>query len=178
MAAFGVLSLALAAPAAGAQPEITREVVDETFSDPFLAEVCGFPVTVSLSGHTIVRTWLDAGDNPVRDVFTIRVHGSFSAGGQTLRFTDAGMDTATYLDNGGVQIALHGNLGLTTAKGQGPILGQTGRIVFTDVPVLDENGNPVLDEDGFPIFEFTLLAEDGLFVEDFVAFCGAIAPPA
>jgi hypothetical protein len=39
-------------------------------------------------------------------------------------------------------------------------------------------GNPVLDEDGFPIFEFTLLAENGLFAEDLGAFCEAIAPPA
>lgn len=174
----GVLSLAVAAPVAGAQPEFSREVVDARFQDPFLSEICGFPVTVSVSGHTILRSWLDADGNPVRDVFTIRVHGSFSAGGQTLRFTDAGMDTATFLGGGGIQIGIHGNLGLVTAKGHGPILGATGRIVFTDVPVLDENGNPVLDENGDPTFVFSVLADSGLRVEDFVTFCAVLAPPA
>lgn len=177
-ALVGVLTALLAVPVAAAPPEISTETVDETFHDEFLSEACGFPVTVTISGKTRIRTWLDAEGNPTREIFTINVKGSISAGGQTLRFVDAGMDKATFLDGGGIRVEIHGNLGLVIAKGSGPVLGAAGRIVFTDIPLLDEEGNPVLDEEGNPVFEFTLLADSGVRPFDVDAVCAVLAPPA
>ncbi len=177
-ALVGVLTALLAVPVAAAPPEISTETVEVTFPDEFLSEACGFPVTLTLSGTTRTRTWLDAEGNPTRVVFTINVRGSLSAGGQTLRFVDAGMDKVTFLEGGGVRVEIHGNLGLVTAKGRGPVLGATGRFVFTDIPLFDEEGNPVLDEDGNPVSEFTVLSESGLRVFDVDAACAALAPPA
>ena len=119
-ALVGVLTTLLAVPVAAAPPEISTEIVDETVPDEFLSEACGFPVTVTASGMTRVRTWLDAEGNPTREIFTIMVRGSISAGGQTLHFTDAGMDKAIFLEGGGVWVEVHGELGMAIAKGRDP----------------------------------------------------------
>lgn len=177
-ALVGVLTALLAVPVAAARPEISTETVEETFPDEFLSDACDFPVTVTISGTTRTRTWLDAEGNPTRLVFTINVHGSLSAGGQTLRFVDAGMDKVTFLEGGGVRVEIHGNIGLIVAKGIGPVGGAAGRFVFTDIPVLDEEGNPLLDEDGNPISEFTLLADSGVRPDDVDAACAALDPAA
>lgn len=177
-ALVGVLTALLAVPVAAAQPQISTEIVDETFPDEFLSEACGFPVTVSLSGTVRARTWLDAEDNPTREIFTVNIKGSISAGGQTLRFVDAGMDKVAFLEGGGVRVAIHGNLGLVTAKGHGPVLGAAGRFAFTEIPLFDEEGNPILDEEGNPVFEFTLLGDSGVRPFDVDAACAALAPPA
>lgn len=177
-ALVGVLAALLAVPVAAAPPEISMEIVDETFSDGFLSEACGFPVSVTLLGVTRTRTWLDAEGQPTREIFTISVKGSISAGGQTLRLVDAGMDKAIFLEGGGVHVEIHGNLGLVVAKGRGPVLGAAGRIAFTDIPLFDEEGNPILDNEGNPVFEFTLLADTGVRPFDIEAVCAALAPPA
>jgi hypothetical protein len=176
---LGLLTVALAAtPAAAARPEMFTETIDETFPDEFLSEECGFPVSVTLSGTVRVRIWLDAEGNPTRELVTINIRGTIGAGAGTLSFVDAGMDKATFLPGGGVRVEIHGNLGMVVAKGRGPVLGAAGRIVFTDIPVLDEEGNPVLDEDGHPISEFTLLADSGVRPFDIEAVCAALAPAA
>jgi hypothetical protein len=177
-AVAGVLTSLLAVPVVAAPPEISTETVEETFPDEFLSEECGFPVTLTLSGMTRTRTWLDAEGNPTREVFTINLHGAITAGGQSLHFVDAGMDKVTFLEGGGVLVEVHGNLGLVTAKGRGPVLGGTGRFVFTDIPLFDDEGNPILDEEGNPVSEFTVLSESGLQVFDPDAACAALAPPA
>ena len=175
----GALTALLAVPVAAARPEISTEIIDnQSFHDEFLSQACGFPVTGTVNGMIRVRTWLDAEGNPIREIFTVSIRGTLSAGGQTLRFVDAGMDTATFLEGGGVRVAIHGNLGLIVAKGHGPVLGAAGRFVFTDIPLFDDEGNPILDEDGNQIVEFTLLADSGLRVEDVDAVCAALAPPA
>lgn len=172
-----VLGAVLASPAAAAPPEITTNVVDESFTDEFLSDVCDFPVTVTLSGHTRTRTWQDTEGDPIREVFTINVHATLTAGGAVLRTIDAGMDTVTYLEGGGVQVAIHGNLRLLTLKGQGPVIGAAGRFVFTETPLVDEAGNPILDEDGNQVFEFQILADSGIRAEeDLAAVCGALDP--
>ena len=177
-ALVGVLTALLAVPVAAAPPEITTEIIDQSVPDEFLSEACGFPVTFTASGMTRVRTWLDAEGNPTREIFTIMVRGSVSAGGKTLHFTDAGMDKAIFLEGGGVRVEVHGNLGMAIAKGRGPVLGGAGRVVFTDIPLFDEEGNPILDEEGNPVSEFTLLAESGVRPFDLDAACAALAPPA
>ena len=101
-----------------------------------------------------------------------------SAGGATLSFVDAGADMLVPLEGGGVRVAIHGNLQLLTAPGHGPILGAAGRFVFTDIPVLDEEGNPVLDEDGNPVSTFEVLADSGIRAEDLDALCSVLEPAA
>jgi hypothetical protein len=45
------------------------------------------------------------------------------------------------------------------APGHGPIAGAARRLVFTDIPVLDDEGNPVLDEEGNLVSMFEVLAD-------------------
>ena len=173
-----LLILSFAGPASAAKPIIDRFTITEVFIDEFWSDVCGFEVTTTVTGHAASRVWLDDEGNFVREVFTISLRGSLSAGGDTLHFRDAGMDKVTQLPSGGVQIEVHGNVRLITVPGQGVTDGAAGRLVFTLTPLLDEEGNPVLDEEGFPILEFTELASSGFEASDIDAICEALTPPA
>lgn len=173
-----MLLLSLAVPALAAQPTIVRESFEDQFADPFLSEICGLDVMVSVSGHVVSHVWTDADDNFVREVFNISVRGSISAGGETLHFVDTGMDKSTALEDDAVRVEVHGNIRLLTAKGAGLVLGAAGRSAFILTPLLDEEGNPVLDEFGNPVFDFELLADTGVRAEDFEALCDALAPSA
>jgi hypothetical protein len=170
-----VLSL-VAFPVAAAKPEIISEQVDEVFFDDELADVCGFDVWVTLKGHTKTRFMTDRHGNLARIVFTILLRGTVSAGGTTLRFTDAGSDMIIPLDGGGERVAVRGSLSLITAPGYGPVLNAAGRFVFEVTPVLDESGNPVLDENGNPIMNFEILADSGIRVENLEAVCASLDP--
>ncbi|MCA1569637.1 MAG: hypothetical protein LC798_04805 [Chloroflexi bacterium] len=172
-----LLVAAFAIPVAAAKPTVERDDFTEVFLDEFLTDACGFDVWITVSGHAISRVWTDAEGNFVREVFNIGVVGSMTAGSATLHFVDAGMDKATALPGGGVQVEIHGNLRLVTVKGKGPVIGATGRFVFQETPVLDEEGNPVLDEEGNPVFNFELIADSGLRVEENLeALCAVLAP--
>ena len=170
--------MTVAGPASAAKPIIDRFAIDEVFVDEFWTDVCGFELTTTLKGHATSRVWLDDEGSFVREVFTISIRGSITAGGDTLRFVDAGMDKVTQLPNDGVQVEIHGNVRLITVPGQGATDGAAGRLVFTLTPLLDEERNPVLDEEGFPIFEFTELASSGFQASDVDAICEALTPPA
>jgi hypothetical protein len=172
-----MLTALLAAPTAAAQPTITTTVVDRSFLDPFLSRVCGFPVTVTLSGHNKTRVWTDAEGNPIREVFTVSVHATLNAGGASLRTVDAGMDKVTFLDGGAVMVHIHGNLRLLTLKGHGPVLGAAGQFGFIETPLFDEDGAPIVDEEGNQVFDFEVIADSGIRAEeDLEAVCAALAP--
>lgn len=173
-----ILLLSLAGSALAGKPTIVKESFDDQFADEFLSEVCGLGVTVTISGHVVSRVWTDADDNLIREVFTISVRGSVSAGGQTLHFVDTGLDKTTALDGGALMVVIHGSVQLLTAPGAGPVLGSAGRLALILTPVLDENGDPVLDEFGNPVFDVEVVHESGLFAEDFDALCAALASPA
>jgi hypothetical protein len=88
------------------------------------------------------------------------------------------MDMITALPGGGVEVAIHGNVGLVTVRGVGPVLGATGRFVFQDTPAFDEEGNPILDDEGKQVWNFEVIADSGLRVEENLeALCAALAPP-
>ncbi len=178
LAALLALS-AFAGPVLGAKPTIERIELDgEPVLDEFLTEVCGFDVWLTQTGHITVRTWTDEEGNLVREAVSIGIRGTLTAGGAVLNFVDTGMDKVTALPGGGIQVEIHGNLGLLTLKGEGPVAGAAGRFVFQLTPVLDEQGNPVLDPDGNPVMNFEVLADSGLRVEeDLDAVCAALTPP-
>jgi hypothetical protein len=165
-------------PVAAAKPEVIVEEVDDMFLDEFLSDECGFEVWVTLAGHARTRIWTDRSGEVVRELFTINLHGTVSGGGAPLSFVDAGSDMLVPLEGGGVRVAIRGNLQLLTAPGHGPILGAAGRFVFTDIPVLDDEGNPVLDEDGNPVTMFEVLADSGIRAEDLETLCAVLEPAA
>ncbi|MGH2381735.1 MAG: hypothetical protein ACRDG7_11010 [Candidatus Limnocylindria bacterium] len=178
---LGPLAVAIAislisSPVAAAKPEIIVEDVDVTFLDPFLSAECGFDVSVTLAGHLKTRIWTDAEGVLDREGITLNLHGTFSAGGATLSFVDAGTDMVVPLKGGGIRVEARGNFGLVTAPGHGPISGSSGQFVFTITPVLDDAGNPVLDEEGNPVTVFEVVAESGVLAEDLDAFCSVLDP--
>ena len=169
----------LAGPVLAAKPSIERtEIAAPPVLDGFLTAVCDFDVWLTSTGHVILRTWTDAQDNLVREVFTINLHVTISAGGASLHAVDAGMDKVTFLDGGAEQVEIHGNLQLLTVKGHGPVLGAAGRFAFIVTPLFDENGDPILDEEGNQIVDFEVIGDSGIRAEeDLEAVCAALAPP-
>ena len=163
-------------PVAAAKPEVIVEEVDEMFIDEFLSDVCGFEVWVTLAGHTKTRIWTDRNGELVRELFTINLLGTVSAGGATLSFVDAGADSRPTRRRWGAGRDPR-QPATADGTGHGPILGAAGRFVFTDIPVLDEEGNPVLDEDSFPVGS-EVLADSGIRAEDLDTLCSALEPAA
>jgi hypothetical protein len=92
-----VTTLALAATgmtagsAAAAPPVIEREVVDVTFSDEFLSDACGVPVTSTVTGFVIDRQFQRDGAGP-EDLFTANVKITATSGDNTFTFKNVGSD--------------------------------------------------------------------------------------
>jgi hypothetical protein len=168
----------VAFPVAAARPETISEQVDDQFLDEFITEACGFDVWITLMGHTKTRVWTDEAGNLIRELFTISVRGTMSAGGTALRLVDSGSDMFIPLEGGGERVAIRGSLALLAAPGHGPLFGGAGRFMFQATPVLDEEGNPVLDEEGNPVIDFEVLADSGIRAEDLDTLCAVLAPPA
>lgn len=89
----GILVVAaIVVPGAWAgKPTIERFDIDETASDEFLTEACGFPVTTQARGHVIVRTFSGEGTGPA-ELRTLNIALIAMAGGNTYRFRDVGAD--------------------------------------------------------------------------------------
>lgn len=94
----GVLA---SAPMASAAPPVRSDRVvfnvDETFDDPFLTEVCGFPVTARLSGHYWETTFY----NQDGSVNRVTAHPSFrstlTSPTTSITTSDVGLDR--YVEN-------------------------------------------------------------------------------
>jgi hypothetical protein len=68
--ALGVVSaMLIGAPVnAAGKPIMERIPVDDSFVDEFLSEACGTEVTIHVSGHVIIRQFLDADGNALYEV--------------------------------------------------------------------------------------------------------------
>jgi hypothetical protein len=102
----GLLALAaIAAPVASAgKPTIERFVVDVSEPEPFLTAECGFPVTLHLEGHTIVRSF--AGERTgVAQVTTLNITATVSAGDKSYTLKDVGADVVR-IEPDGTAIAM------------------------------------------------------------------------
>jgi hypothetical protein len=107
--AFVALGLALPAAGLGAPPVIERIPVDETFEDELLSEECGVPVTTTVSGHIIVRTFSGDRTGPA-EVRTINVAAIATAGDRTFRLRDVGADVTRIEPDGTMVLLISGQV--------------------------------------------------------------------
>jgi hypothetical protein len=70
---------------------IERITIDETFVDELLSEACGVTVTTTARGHITFKTFAGEGTG-VAELTNINVGLTATAGDNTFRFRDVGID--------------------------------------------------------------------------------------
>lgn len=85
-----LVAAAFASGAAAGKPTIERIDIDESEVDGFLSAACGVQVTTHALGHIIIREWDDG--TGLQRVLTISIGLTATAGDNTYRFRDVGVD--------------------------------------------------------------------------------------
>jgi hypothetical protein len=130
--AVGVAALALAAPAAATPPTVTIEQVDRTRTLPAGA-LCDFDVVLHSEGTSRTTTYTDQQGS--FDRFTIHLSAwktslTNPATGGTIRTVLAGPVIVEARDDGTALVRIPGNDGLFVVRGEGPVYGDNGLIVY------------------------------------------------
>lgn len=116
--------------ALAAQPTIERIDVSETFADADLSADCGVPVTTTLDGHLIIRTFEDR-TTGVTEVSTINFGFTATSEHGQFRFRDVGADVTRIQPDGTIVISIIGQVpfeftGITREDGDGNVIFQSG----------------------------------------------------
>lgn len=90
LAALLVFALMETATAAG-KPETETITFSDTFEDEFLTDACGVQVTTSVNGRITFFTFPDQPVGP-QDITSVHVNLVATAGDNTVRFKDVGID--------------------------------------------------------------------------------------
>jgi hypothetical protein len=161
---LGLLAaIVVAAPVSAGKPEIERVPIDDLFVDEFLSEVCGAEVTVHFTGHVIFRVFMDADGNPVRELHTFALGGTYESANGTVHVRDVGADRIAFLQDGSLIQVVIGNVRSFNIPGQGRVYADVGR--STIHITFDANGDPT----------FTLISEQGQHDDsDLDALCSVL----
>ena len=110
MAAGVAVAAALAAgPVMAAAPVIERTLVDDVFVDRFLTQQCGVPVVTRAQGAVTTRTFAGRGTGP-RQLTTVNVRLTATAGENTVRFRDVGADLVRQRPDGTLLLSISGQV--------------------------------------------------------------------
>jgi len=135
LAVFAILALvafaALPAAATAAAPERFVFEVDETFTDEFLTEVCGFEVTTTVTGTVRGVSFVDEEGNLVREIVQVNINGTFAANGNVVPFITRQAVRATLHPDGSQTVQLTGILGRAVVPGQGLVGSTIGNFLVT-----------------------------------------------
>lgn len=161
---LGLLTAMLvAAPANAGKPQMERVTVDDQFVDDFLSEACGTEVTLHFTGHVIFRLFTDADGNPVRELHTFGLAGTYESENGTIHVRDVGADRITYLADGSLIQVVIGNVRSFSIPGQGRVFADVGRSIFQIT--FDANGDPI----------FTFISSSGQHDDsDLEAICSVL----
>ena len=124
-----------ASPAAAAQPVFERITVDETFEDEFLTEECGVPVTTTVSGTVIIRTFEDSGTGPL-EVSTISISARIQSGDNRILIRDVGADLLRRTPDGTLILTITGQVPFEF-KGALKTNETTGEVILEPKPSKD-----------------------------------------
>lgn len=161
-------SLLVASPVAAAEP-VMEHVQLSTIGmhDDFLSEACGFDVWLDSSGVVTFRVWLDAEDNPIREVNNFGVRVRYYSEWGSIRTQDVGADRAIYHPDGSVTLTVIGNVQSIQIPGQGRVYSNVGRVnLHFTFP----------DPEGEPVVEVLSVAGQHSDVDQLDIICGALAP--
>lgn len=108
LAALVSVSLAQSAWAVG-PPEMETITFSDTFEDEFLTEECGVDVTTSFSGRI---TFISFPDQPIgpQDIRSVHTNFIATAGDNSVRFNDVGIDMVRVEPDGLVVLMVVGQL--------------------------------------------------------------------
>lgn len=124
-------SLLVTSPVAAAKPVMEHlQIRDIGLQDEFLSEACGFDVWVDAIGVITFRVWLDADDNPLREVNNFGVRLTYYSEWGSIRTVDVGADRAIYHADGSVTLTVIGNVQSMQIPGQGRVYSDVGRVSF------------------------------------------------
>jgi hypothetical protein len=151
VAAGAVAALAVAVPAAAAQPTVIEQEIDEEYDVPAEAFPCGVDVTFHEVGRSQLRLFTDADGTPVRGVGHIRVTTTVtSAHGRIVNpwgysaIIDFEEGTLTRAGN---DENIHGGAGGVIVNGSGRtvVVEETGEVLFTAGPLeaIDDNWDEI-----------------------------------
>lgn len=105
---LAVGACAWAGVAGAAKPVVTLIAIDETFADEFLSEECGVDVTTHVEGKIKLREF-DRTNGTV-SVSTVNVAATATAGQNTARFRDVGVDHARITPDGTLVLSIVGQV--------------------------------------------------------------------
>lgn len=108
-AALLVMTTLAAAPALAEPPVIERIQVDASFTDEFLTEACGVPVTTTAKGRITIRTFSEDGTGPV-ELRTINLALTATSGDNSVRFRDVGADLLRVEPDGTLILSIIGQI--------------------------------------------------------------------
>lgn len=124
-------SLLVTSPIAAAKPFTEHlQIRDVGLQDEFLSEACGFDVWVDAIGVITFRVWLDADENPLREVNNFGVRLRYYSEWGSISTVDVGADRATYHPDGSVTLTVIGNVQSHQIPGQGRVYADVGRVSF------------------------------------------------
>ena len=142
IAALGVVATAPAAMAAGGKPSVEREVVNETFFDDFILDICGVATNTTLTQRTTTKTFPDGSQ-------TVHVNAEFvpddpRIASERNAFTDRIAPDGT-LTTGGLAIRLY-------RKGEGTVIRDAGWVRFLEDGLVVRGPHPFLETDPADVY--------------------------
>jgi hypothetical protein len=162
-----VATLLVLSPVAAAKPVTEHlQIRDIGLHDDFLSEACGFDVWVDAIGVITFRVWLDAEDNPIREVNNFGLRIRYYSEWGSIHTQDVGADRAIYHPDGSVTLTVIGNVQSIQVPGEGRVYSDVGRVSFL-FTFPDPEGEPVVE----------LLSVAGQHSDDQLSvICDALAP--
>jgi hypothetical protein len=126
----------------GGKPVVEREVVEETFFDDFILDICGVETNTTLRQRTTTKTWPDGSQ-------TVHVNAEFvpddpSIASERNAFTDVVAPDGT-LTTKGLAIRLY-------RKGEGTIIRDAGWVRFLEDGLVVRGPHPFLETDPADVY--------------------------
>jgi hypothetical protein len=126
----------------GGKPVVERDVVEETFFDDFILDICGVETNTTLRQRTTTKTWPDGSQ-------TVHVNAEFvpddpSIASERNAFTDVVAPDGT-LTTKGLAIRLY-------RKGEGTIIRDAGWVRFLEDGLVVRGPHPFLETDPADVY--------------------------
>jgi hypothetical protein len=144
IAALAVLATAPATMAAapGGKPTVEREVINETFFDDFILDICGVRTNTTLTQRTTTKTFTNGSQ-------TVHVNAEFvpddpRIASERNAFTDRIAPDGT-LTTGGLAIRLY-------RKGEGTVIRDAGWVRFLEDGLVVRGPHPFLETDPADVY--------------------------
>ena len=141
-ALIALVASTTAGAAPGGKPTVEREVIEETFFDDFILDICGVETNTTLKQRTTTKTWPDGSQ-------TVHINAEFvpddpSIASERNAFTDVVAPDGTVTTKG-LAIRLY-------RKGEGTIIRDAGWVRFLEDGLVVRGPHPFLETDPVDVY--------------------------